>query len=100
MKIRFLQQSTIRSKWAGMQTSGTDIYRRNRMKINSTADLGNAIRKRRKELGYTQAFLAGHTGFSVSFISDLERGKKTAEIGKAITLINLLGMDLQIEKRE
>ena len=45
------------------------------------------------------AYIAEFTGFSVSFISDLERGKATAEIGKAITIINLLGMDILVEKR-
>ena len=48
------------------------------MKIRSVEELGEAIRTRRKELHYTQAFLAEFTGFSVSFISDVERGKATA----------------------
>ena len=69
------------------------------MKITDAKSYGEAIRNRRKELGYTQAYLAEYTGFSVSFISDLERGKATAEIGKAIYLANLLGMDLCMEKR-
>lgn len=69
------------------------------MKITDAKSYGEAIRNRRKELGYTQAYLAEFTGFSVSFISDLERGKATAEIGKAIYLTNLLGMDLCMEKR-
>lgn len=69
------------------------------MKIIDSKALGEAIRKRRKELGYTQAYLSGFTGFSVSFISDFERGKATAEIGKTIDLINLLGLDLEVEKR-
>lgn len=66
------------------------------MKTTDSKSLGEAIRIRRKELYYTQAYLAEFTGFSVSFISDLERGKATAEIVKAIGLINLLGMDLLI----
>ena len=70
-----------------------------RMKITDVKSYGEAIRKRRKELGYTQAYLAEFTGFSVSFISDLERGKATAEIGKSIYLANLLGMDLCMENR-
>ena len=37
---------------------------------------------------------------SVTFISDLERGKPTAEIEKTIRLINILGMDLLVEKRK
>jgi hypothetical protein len=39
------------------------------------------------------------TGFSISFISDLERGKATAEIGKTLEVINLLGLDMLIESR-
>lgn len=69
------------------------------MKITDSKSLGNAIRVRRKELQYTQAFLAAFTGLSVSFISDLERGKPTAEIGKAIQVINLLGLDMNVNKR-
>ena len=69
------------------------------MKITDAKSYGKAIRKRRKELGYTQAYLAEFTGFSVSFISDLELGKATAEIGKSIYLANLLGMDLYMENR-
>lgn len=69
------------------------------MKITDAASLGKAIRQRRKELHYTQAYLAEFTGFSASFISDLERGKPTSEIGKALILIQILGMDLCLEKR-
>ena len=69
------------------------------MKITDSKSLGNAIRARRKELEYTQAYLAEFTGLSVTFISDVERGKPTAEIEKVIRLINILGMDITIEKR-
>ena len=69
------------------------------MKIRSVEELGEAIRTRRKELHYTQAFLAEFTGFSVSFISDVERGKATAEIGKALQLLMILGLDPSVERR-
>lgn len=69
------------------------------MKITDSKSLGRAIRERRKALNYTQVYLAEFTGLSVSFISDLERGKPTAEVEKAIRLINFLGMDLFVEKR-
>ena len=49
---------------------------------------------------YTQGFLSEFSGLSVSFISDLENGKKTAELEKAIYLANLLGLDLCLEGRE
>lgn len=69
------------------------------MKITDSKSLGKAIQMRRKELHYTQAYLSEFTGFSISFISDLERGKPTAEIEKALQIINILGMDVLIEKR-
>jgi y4mF family transcriptional regulator len=69
------------------------------MKIIDAASLGNAIRQRRKELKYTQGNISEITGFSVSFLSDLENGKPTAEIGKTIEIINLLGLDIIVEAR-
>jgi HTH-type transcriptional regulator/antitoxin HipB len=69
------------------------------MKITDSKSLGQAIRTRRKELGYTQGYLSDFTGLSITFISDVENGKPTAEIEKTIRLINILGLDLLIEKR-
>ena len=68
--------------------------------VNDAISFGQALRKRRKELGYTQAFLSEFSGFSVSFISDLENGKSTAELGRAIHLANLLGLDLELKPRD
>ena len=69
------------------------------MVINNAADFGKALKKRRKELGYTQRYISEFTGFSISFISDLENGKSTAEIGKAIYLTNMLGLDIIVNAR-
>ena len=67
--------------------------------ITDAKDFGEALRRRRKELGYTQAFLSEFSGFSVTFISDLENGKSTAELGKAIYLANLLGLNCSLTPR-
>ncbi|MCL2136556.1 MAG: helix-turn-helix domain-containing protein [Coriobacteriia bacterium] len=69
------------------------------MKINNPEELGKAIRLRRKELGYTQTELADYSGCSLTFVSSLERGKMTAELGKAMMVINTLGVDLLFEQR-
>ena len=61
------------------------------MKINNAKTLGLAIRERRKELHYTQAYLSEFTGYSTSFISEAERGKAPAEIEKAFQLVQVLG---------
>ena len=69
------------------------------MVVNNAADFGKALKKRRKELGYTQRYISEFTGFSISFISDLENGKCTAELGKAIYLANMLGLDIAVNAR-
>ena len=70
------------------------------MKITNATDFGKAIQQQRKHMGYTQAHLAEVTGFSTSFISNLENGKTTAELGKSIFLANLLGLDVEVKERE
>ena len=69
------------------------------MKITDSKSLGQSIKNRRKELKYTQAYLSEFTGLSISFISNVERGKPTAEIEKILMLVNILGMDIFIENR-
>ena len=44
------------------------------MQVNDSISLGQAIRNRRKELAYTQKYISEITGFSMSFLSDLENG--------------------------
>ena len=69
------------------------------MKITDAKSFGKALKEKRKKAGYTQNDIADFTGYSVSFISDLERGKETAELGRAIRLATLLGLDLDIVSR-
>ena len=69
------------------------------MIIHDASDFGKSLKKRRKQLGYTQRYLSEYTGFSISFISDLENGKSTAEMGKAIYLANMLGLDIAVNER-
>lgn len=67
--------------------------------IHNTEDIGSAIRARRKQLGYTQAFLAEYAGVSTSFLSELENGKETVQINKLMDVLSLLGMDFCISRR-
>jgi len=68
-------------------------------RITTTSELGSLIRSRRKELGYTQTELAEFCGCSLTFISKLENGKKTAEIEKVLRVISTLGLNITISKR-
>ena len=69
------------------------------MKINDVRDFGKAVKDRRKSLGYTQKYISEYTGLSITFISDLENGKKTIEFGKALKLADLLGLDVAVTER-
>ncbi|MCR5623959.1 MAG: helix-turn-helix domain-containing protein [Lachnospiraceae bacterium] len=69
------------------------------MKIKNPSDFGSVIRERRKELGYTQKYISEFTGLSISFISDLENGKSTVELGKALELAKLLGLNIEVNER-
>lgn len=69
------------------------------MTINDVVELGKQIRARREKLGYTQAYISEYTGLSVSFISEVENGKETAQISKVLQLIQILGMNLEIKER-
>ena len=50
-------------------------------------------------MGYTQKYICEVSGISASYISALENGKATIELGKAIQLANLLGLDVELPER-
>ena len=64
--------------------------------ISDVKDFGAELRRR--ELGDTQLFLSEFSGSSVTFISDPENGKSTAELGKAIALANLPWLDCTLRR--
>lgn len=70
------------------------------MIISDPVQFGMHLKQRRRQLNYTQSFLSEVSGLSVSFISDAENGKPTIELGKALLLSNLLGLDFSLEERK
>ena len=68
-------------------------------KINSTQELGDVIRYRRKKLKATQTTVAGLSGVGLRFLSELERGKTTVELGKTLQVLRRLGLDVVIVPR-
>lgn len=67
------------------------------LKITDTVKLGVLIRDTRKAQGLTQEQLAGICGVGVRFIRELEHGKESCHIGKAMTVLHMLGLQLHIE---
>ena len=53
----------------------------------------------RKAQGATQAELASLCGVGVRFISELENGKSTVQLGKLLQVLKCLGLDMTINSR-
>lgn len=68
-------------------------------KILNTQTLGNVVRQQRKQQGATQVEFASLCGVGVRFISDLENGKATIELGKVLQVLNSLGLEMAIQPR-
>lgn len=69
-------------------------------KIESAADIGRLVRKKRKEDGLTIADTAALCGVGYRFLSNLENGKETAELGKTIQVLAGLGLEVVIGPKE
>lgn len=67
--------------------------------VETTADFGAAIRTERRAQGLTQSELAEWCGVGINFVSDVERGKPTVEMDRALRLSQMLGLDVRIEGR-
>lgn len=70
------------------------------VKIGSAKELGKLIMHERKAQGLTQTQLAGLSGVGITFLSNLENGKQTAELGKTLNVLATLGLDLLAERRD
>ena len=68
--------------------------------VPSAAAFGAAIRQRRREKSLTQTELAELCGVSLRFVSELERGRASASIGRALLLAQRLGLDPVLLRRE
>jgi HTH-type transcriptional regulator / antitoxin HipB len=62
----------------------------------TSKDIGRLIHDTRRSLGVTQKELALTSGTGLRFIIELEKGKETAEIGKVLTILQTLGIQLAL----
>src|SRR5205823_1649913 len=58
------------------------------------AGVGERIKKRRTELGWTQDQLAQKAGISKSFLSDLENGKRSVSADNLLDIARVLSLSL------
>ena len=62
--------------------------------IRNSEDLGKIVREARKAQKLSQEDLAGMAGTGRRFIVDLEKGKKTAQLGKVLRVLATLGVSI------
>ncbi|MNL06737.1 helix-turn-helix protein [compost metagenome] len=62
--------------------------------FRSARDFGAAIKERRKALGWTQTGLAARSGTGERFIVELESGKPSCQLEKALIVARAVGIDL------
>lgn len=67
--------------------------------VSTAADLGHLMRGHRKSQQLTLEKVSGLSNLSMRFLSELERGKETAELGKALTVLANLGLEVIIQPR-
>ena len=67
--------------------------------ITASKSLGLLIRKERKAQGLTQEQLAGLTGVGVRFVRELEAGKESCQLGRALQVAAALGLSVSVNSR-
>jgi len=64
------------------------------MKLTRPEDVGSLVRQRRRDLNLTQAQLAKKLDATQKYISQLESGKPTVQLGGVLKVFRELGIDL------
>lgn len=67
--------------------------------IHDSKEIGAIIRELRKESKLTQAKAAAMCNVGSRFLSDLENGKATIQIGKALRVLNAFGLRVILKRR-
>ena len=68
-------------------------------RVYKMSDIGSLVKEKRTEYGMTQSQLADACGKGIRFISELENGKQTMQIGKVLDTLHVLGLDLSLSER-
>ena len=57
--------------------------------------IGELVKNIRKTMGVTQKDLAMTSGTGLRFIIDMEKGKRTCQLGKVLTVLHTLGIKIE-----
>ncbi len=62
--------------------------------IRTARDFGALIKEKRKRLGWTQTELASRSGTGERFVVDLESGKPSCQLEKALIVARTVGLEI------
>lgn len=65
-------------------------------KISDIEEIGQLLRLKREEQGLNQKEFAEAAGVGNRIVSEVERGKPTAQIGKVIKLLKYAGLSIYV----
>jgi y4mF family transcriptional regulator len=68
--------------------------------MTKASTIGESVRHARKELGLRQDELAAAAGVGVRFLVELERGKSTVQLGKVLSVLAAVGLEVQVIARQ
>ena len=69
------------------------------IKVAASTDIGQMIRRKRKEDGLSLTEAAALCNVGYRFLSDLENGKATAHLNKVLQVLRGLGIDVHLRTR-
>ena len=67
--------------------------------VRSASELGRLARAHRQDRSLNLERVSAIGGFSMRFLSEFERGKETAELGKALAALAALGLEVIVKPR-
>jgi HTH-type transcriptional regulator / antitoxin HipB len=68
-----------------------------RSRIETPADLGDAVRRARRVRGLRQEDLALSAGTGARFVGELERGKPTVQLAPTLRVLQVLGIAFEVD---
>ena len=69
------------------------------VQVREPSGLGEAVRAQRRKSGATLKQAAGLSGVGVRFLLELEHGKKSASLGKALQVAERMGLEVWVVPR-
>ncbi|MBW1789923.1 MAG: helix-turn-helix transcriptional regulator [Deltaproteobacteria bacterium] len=79
--------------------SSAQNYDQGLLEVQNLKTIGRVLRKKRQQMGMTQAEAAGLCNVGIRFMSELENGKPTMHFDKALKVLKSFGLIIYMRER-